>query len=74
MNLEFFTLNGHGQFIWPAFIITFTSCFLLFLKTKKKLEKMEKIFLQHEKQLKVVKIKTLTQENGRKVLSGSAVF
>jgi hypothetical protein len=35
---------------------------------------MEKILLQHEKQLKVVKIKTLTQENGRKVLSGSAVF
>ena len=35
MIIEFFALNGYGQFVWPAFIFTFISCFSLYFKTKK---------------------------------------
>ena len=34
MNLELLTLGGYGQFVWPAFIFTFISCYYLYLKTK----------------------------------------
>jgi len=74
MILDNFTLNGYGQFIWPAFFLTFVSCFLLFLKTKKKLEKQEKVLLKHYKQLKILKAKTAPKENTKKILSGSAVY
>ena len=45
MNLELLVLGGYGQFVWPAFIFTFVSCFLLYLKTKKELKKQEEKFL-----------------------------
>jgi heme exporter protein CcmD len=74
MNLDFFILNGYGQYIWPAFLITFTSCFVLFLKTKKDLKRLEKILLQQHKQLKVIKVQIATKENRRKILSRSSIF
>ena len=72
MNLELFTLGGYGYFIWPAFIFTFSSCFFLYLKTKKELIKQEKIFFHYFKQPKVIKIKT--ERNSKKSLSGIKVF
>tara|TARA_B100000586_G_scaffold263269_1_gene232454 strand:+ start:979 stop:1206 length:228 start_codon:yes stop_codon:yes gene_type:complete len=52
MNLEILTLGGYGQFVWPAFIFTFACCFLLYLKTKKELNKQEKLFLlEHNQEL-----------------------
>ena len=46
MSLEFLNLQGYGLFVWPAFIFTFLSCFLLYLKTKREFKKQEKIFLK----------------------------
>ena len=74
MNLDFFILNGYGQYIWPAFLITFVSCFVLFLKTMKDLKRLEKILLQQHKQLKVIKVQIATTENKRKILSRSSIF
>ena len=72
MNLELLVLGGFGQFVWPAFIFTFVSCFLLYIKTKKELEKQEKVFLVEFKQkptakIEIVKRKKLLKE----VLLGS---
>ena len=59
MDLEIFILGGYGQFVWPAFIFTFVSCFILYKKTKKELLKQEKLFLREYEQLSPVKIKTV---------------
>ena len=56
MNMEFFILDGYGQFVWPAFIFTIVSCFFLYLKTKKEFQKQEKIYLKEFKQLQTKKI------------------
>ena len=57
MNIELLVFNGYGQFIWPAFIFTFSICFLLYLKTKKDFEKQEKLFLNKFNKLQAVEIK-----------------
>ena len=62
MNVEIFILNGYGQFVWPAFLFTFLSCFFLFLKTKAEFKKQEKIFLNTFKQPSVIKIKIAEQK------------
>ena len=45
MSLEIFNLFGYSFFVWSAFFLTFASCFILFLKTRKDYLKQEKIFL-----------------------------
>ena len=75
MNLEHIVLGGYGQFVWPAFIFTFVSCFLLYLKTKKELKKQEKMFLIEFKQLPITKIEVAKQkELSKEVLSGSPLY
>ena len=72
--MEIVNLGGYGQFVWPAFIFTFVSCFLLYLRTKKEFQKQEKMFINEFKQLHTVKIKTVkTKEVTKEVLSGSSV-
>jgi len=71
MNLEFLILDGYGQFVWPAFIFTFVSCFSLYIKTKKEFKKQEKIFLKEFKQMQTEKIETAKE---KEVLSGSPIF
>ena len=61
MNLELLILNGYGQFVWPAFIITFTSCLILYIKTKKELQKHEKLFLNEYKQIYTSSIETVEE-------------
>ena len=74
MIMEIVNLGGYGQFVWPAFIFTFVSCFLLYLRTKKEFQKQEKMFINEFKQLHTVKIKTVkTKESTKEVLSGSSV-
>ena len=74
MNIEFLNFGGYGQFVWPAFIFTFVSCFLLYLKTSKELKKQEKMFLIECKQMPVTKIKIVKQKKLLKeVLSGTSV-
>ena len=54
MNLELLILGGYGQFVWPAFIFTFVSCFALYAKTKKEFRKQEKMFLKEFKQMQTL--------------------
>ena len=75
MNIEFLTLGGYGQFVWPAFIFTFVSCFSLYLKTKKELNKQEKLFLIEYKQVAAAKIKVAKQEKlSKEVLFGNLIY
>ena len=62
MDLKFLILGGYGQFVWPAFIFTFVSCFILYAKTKKELQNQEKIFLKEYGQLNYQKVKTVQRE------------
>ena len=71
MNLELLILGGYGQFIWPAFIFTFVSCFALYVKTKKEFQKQEKKFLKEFKQMQTEKIETAKE---KEALSGSPIF
>ena len=75
MNIEFLVLGGYGGFVWSAFIFTFVSCFLLYLKTKKELKEQEKIFLIEFKRIPVVKTEIAEQkELSKEVLSGTSVY
>ena len=71
MNLELLILGGYGQFVWPAFIFTFVSCFSLYIKTKKEFQKQEKKFLEEFKQMQTEKIEIVKE---KKVLSGNPIF
>jgi heme exporter protein D len=44
MHIEFLTLGEYSQYVWPAFIFSFTICFSFYVKTQKKLKKLEIIF------------------------------
>ena len=73
-RMDFFILGGYGQFVWPAFIFTFVSCFYLYLKTKREFQKQEKIFLNEFKQLQTIKIEVAkSKEIKKKILSGSSI-
>jgi heme exporter protein D len=75
MNIEFLVLGGYGQFVWSAFIFTFVSCFLLYLKTKKELKKQEKMFLIEFKQIPVRKTEVAKQkELLKEVLSSNPTY
>ena len=71
MNLGLLILGGYGQFIWPAFIFTFVSCFSLYVKTRKEFQKQEKKFLKEFKQMQTEKIETVKE---KEALSGSPIF
>ena len=57
MNLDLFILGGHGHFVWPSFIFAFLSCFVLYLTTKRKFHKYERMFLKENKQSYSAEIK-----------------
>ena len=67
VNIDFLILGGYGQFVWPAFVFTMISCFLLYIQTKKEFKKQEKLFLIKFNQIKIKKIETAKEE----ALSGS---
>ena len=71
MYFEILTLDGYGQFVWPAFIFTFVSCFYLYLKTFKELKKQEKMFDKEFNKLNIVKVKIANQ---KETLSSSVIF
>ena len=75
MNIEFLVLGGYGQFVWSAFIFTFVSCFLLYIKTKKEIKRQEKMFLIEFKQMPITKIEVAKQKKLLKeVLSSSPTY
>ena len=71
MKIEFLVLGGYGSFVWPAFIFSFLSCFLLYLKTIKEFKRQEKMFLNEFKQMQATKIKAVVE---KEVLSNSSIF
>ena len=71
MILEFSILGGYGQFVWSAFVFTFVSCFILYIKTRKEFQKHEKMFLKEFKQRE---IKTIETAKKTEALSGSSIF
>ena len=74
MNAELFILNGYGQYVWPAFIFTFISCFSLYIKTRKEYRKQEKMFLKEFEQAKTIKTEIVQiKETRKKSFSGSAI-
>ena len=74
MDLEFFILGGYGQFVWPAFAFSFVSCVVLYIKTKKELQKQEKMFLKEYEKLHTAKIKATEEKKiSKEVLSGSSI-
>ena len=73
-HMNFFILDGYGQFVWPAFIFTFVSCFYLYLKTKRELQKQEELFLNEFKQVQTIKIEVdKRKETRKKILSGGSI-
>ena len=73
-HMDFFILDGYGQFVWPAFVFTFVSCFYLYLKTKRELRKQEELFLNEFKQVQTIKIEVdKRKETRKKILSGSSI-
>ena len=73
-HMNFFILDGYGQFVWPAFIFTFVSFFYLYLKTKRELQKQEKLFLNEFNQVQTIKIEVdKRKETRKKILSGSSI-
>ena len=75
MNTELLALGGYGQFVWPAFVFAFLCCFSLYLKTKKELNKQEKLFLLEYKQVTTAKIKVAKQKKLLKeVLFGNLIY
>jgi len=70
--MDILILNDYSQFVWPAFVFTFLSCFFLYLKTNKEFKEQETIYLQSFKQLKTIKIKaSKVQEAQKEVFSNS---
>ena len=70
MVSEFLTMNGYGQFVWPAFFFSVISCTYLYLKTRSEFKKIEKIYsLEFEKQ-QIAKIEFIQkQKNIKEILS-----
>ena len=73
MGLELLILGGYGQFVWSAFIFTFISCLILYIKTKKELQKQEKVFISEFRYLNVKKTNTFKEKKvAKEVLSASS--
>ena len=59
MNLDIFTMDGYGLYVWSAFLFTFLVCYILFFLTKKSLNKLEKDFQEEIEKLSAEQIDTL---------------
>tara|TARA_B100001123_G_C15264603_1_gene1007951 strand:- start:10 stop:222 length:213 start_codon:yes stop_codon:yes gene_type:complete len=70
MSFEFFILNGYGQFVWPAFICTFLVCISFYFKTRKKLQKQERLYL---KAFGPIQSKKIELERRKEVLSAKSI-
>ncbi len=73
MNFQLLLLNGHGLYVWPAFIFTFLTCFYLYTKTRKELLKQEKIFLNEFKETQTTVIRITKKKAEKKVLSANSI-
>ena len=73
MYQELFILGGYGHFVWPSFVFTLDTCFLYNIKTKKELQKQEKVFISEFRYLNVKKTNTFKEKKvAKEVLSASS--
>ena len=73
MHQELFILGGYGYFVWPSFVFTLVTCFLYYIKTKKELQKQEKVFISEFRYLNVKKTNTFKEKKvAKEVLSASS--
>ena len=72
MDFNIFILGGYALFVWPAFIFTFLSCLIVYLKTAKKLKKYEYLYTKNYQNIHTLKIQN-TRTNKKETLSISAV-
>ena len=70
--MSVFNLGGYGQFVWPAFIFTFLCFFILYLKTKKELNKQEAEIYQDNRELKTIKIEATNRKKATEKFFPSA--
>ena len=68
MNMELFTLTGHGIYVWPAFIFTIFSCLFLYLKSRKELKTLEKIYLKEFNQIQTIKVQPAKKQVAKESL------
>ena len=71
MIFDFLHFNNYGYFIWPSFIVSFLSCLVLYISTKKELKKTEKEFFAEFKNLS---IETNSNTEIKKIHSVNLVF
>ena len=62
MFKELLTMNGYGQFVWPAFSFFFASCCYLYIKTKSELKRQERIFMLEFKEAQARKIEFIKEK------------
>ena len=73
MYQELFILGGYGHFVWPSFVFTLVTCFLYYIKTKKELQKQEKVFISEFRYLNVKKTNTFKEKKvAKEVLSAGS--
>ena len=73
MNLNIILMDGHGIYVWAAFIFTFLACLFLFLKTKKSLKKLEKDFKSEVEKLSTEQVDNLkTRKITKEILSSQS--
>ena len=74
MSLNILLLNGYAAFVLPAFMFTLVSFLILYIKTRKELNKQENIYLKEYKQPSTVKIRSIAnKEIIKQVLSGNSI-
>ena len=59
-------MNGYGQFVWPAFVFSFVSCFYLYAKTRSELKHQERIFFLEFGEKQGKKIEFIKREQSPK--------
>ena len=63
-------MNGYGQFVWPAFIFSFASCFYLYAKIRSELKQQERTFFLEFREVQAKKIEFIKgKESTKEALS-----
>ena len=74
MSLNILLLNCYAAFVLPAFMFTLVSFLILYIKTRKELNKQENIYLKEYKQLNTIKIKSVKNKGIiEQALSGNSI-
>ena len=74
MFYELISLGGYGAFVWPAFIFTLSSIFILFYISIKELKKNEKIYLAKISKYKSFNIKVQRHRTAKRTIASSRNF